>query len=228
MKYNKIIFCSILIFLFSCNNENTSQLESNKIFTQSETKEIIKLLQKFDTEICKFEKKENEDFSECYQSFFERILKETEGGNYNIGIDKNNQLKIVESLSPDLKKEFWIETKGVINRRIQNSKSNEIFPDSIQFINISKGKYFEYLEKEISQIDSKTAEYFEKYSLAMTISPSVFSDVIVNYKDYNIKDDRIRLLIAIHYLTLNDDNLKRKESYERLDADIKRNLKREK
>ncbi|MBK8627678.1 MAG: hypothetical protein IPN86_19590 [Saprospiraceae bacterium] len=108
-----------------------------------------------------------------------------------------------------------------MNRRIPNTNSNETFPDSIQSIHINKGKYLDYLEKEISQINPKTKLYIEKFSMAGDISPSIFADVVKNYGEYDIEDERIRLLIAIHYLTINHRNLEMKASYARLENDIK-------
>ncbi len=208
----------MLVVCQSCKKEN--RLQSNKTFDETETKEIIELLNKFDNEICSIENQAGNEISNCYQSFFERIWKEVETGNYDIGINEENHKEIIETLSPRLIKEFWREGQGVINRRIPNSKSRKTFPDTIQSIYITQGKYFEFLKNEVAEIDSKTEWYFERFNQVMDISPSLFADVAKNYELYNIEDDRVRLLIAIHYLTLNKQNLEYKASYDRLYKEI--------
>ena len=140
MKCKKLILFSILAIVFSCQNNDKEiyQLKSNSSFTKNETNEILKLLNQFDSEICKIEENEKGNVSECYQSFFERILKEVENGDYNIGIDESNQKKIMETLNPELRKEFWTEGRNIVNRQIPNSNSLEIFPDTFQTIYIGK------------------------------------------------------------------------------------------
>ena len=222
MKYIKLTLFLTLSILFSCQNGKTNKLKSNQVFTESETVELISLLDKFDKEICRMESKSKDNFLDCYNSFFERILKEAETGNIKIGITRKNQQEIIESLNPNLRNEFWGYGKGVMNRRIPNKNSNEAFPDTIKSIYLTKGKYFKYLEKEISQISPKTKLYFERLSKVMDISsPSIVADIIKNYDEYEIADDRIRFLIAIHYLTMNYENLERIASYDRLEEDIK-------
>ncbi len=221
MKYIKLSILLILITLVSCHEEKLNKLKTNKVFSESETIELISLLDRFDKKICKIESKSEGNFKDCYDSFYKRILKEIETGDYDIGIDKENQKEIVELLNPKLRNEFWVYGKVMLNRRIPNTNSNETFPDSIQSIHINKGKYLDYLEKEISQINPKTKLYIEKFSMAGDISPSIFADVVKNYGEYDIEDERIRLLIAIHYLTINHRNLEMKASYARLENDIK-------
>ena len=34
----------------------------------------------------------------------------------------------------------------------------------------------------------------------------MIADIVTNYNEYDIRDERIKLLIAIHYLTLNERN----------------------
>ena len=220
MKYKQLILLSIMVILFSCQIEKDTKLESNKTFSESETKEIINLLNQFDSEICKNENKENGNISICYQAFFQRIVKEIENGSYEIGINEASQKRIVETLSPELYKEFWKQGEGIINRRIPNS--NETFSDSIQSLYIAKGKYFEFLENEVSKINPTTKQYFDKFITVGDISPSMVADVAKNYENYDIKDERIRFLIAIHYLTLNDQNLKSKASYDKLFKEVEK------
>ncbi len=61
--------------------------------------------------------------------------------------------------------------------------------------------------------ENKGIEYYHT-TLIKTgdITPSMVSNILINYKYYNIQQPEIRLIIAIHYLTLNDQ-YHRKEPY---------------
>lgn len=217
MKHKLILF-TIPALLFACQNhlQKPSELKSNKTFSESETEEIIDLLHSFDQEICKIENLENENVSACYRSFFERIKREIEDGDYEIGISEAGQKAMVGALSQELREEFWRAGRSIINRRIPNDDSGRTFPDTVQSIYFADGKYLKFLEEEVSGKNPQVKQYVDNLRRTMGISPSVFADVVFNYKAYDVKDERIRLLIAIHYLTLNDFNLKYKASNDRL------------
>jgi hypothetical protein len=66
--------------------------------------------------------------------------------------------------------------------------------------------------KTFGEEDSVINNYYNSLDIAGDISPTMFADLAINYKNYNLKDPKIRLIIAIHYLTLND-KYERKEKY---------------
>lgn len=196
-------------------------MQYNNIFTESETAELISLLDKFDKEICKTESTPRRDLIASYNLFFEQMYEDINSGNAEIRIDRNSHNEIIKSLKPNLRKEFWGTGETIIQRRIPALNSNATFPDTIPNVYFKKGKYYEYLEKEISKINPKTKQYFEYLSSAMDFnSIKIVVDLISNFKEYDISDDRIRLLIAIQYLSLNDSYLEHTESYTRLMNDI--------
>jgi len=223
MKKLSIIIIFGIILLLSCKNKNI-ELVNNKTFTELETKELLTLIQKFDKTLCEIERQDANNINECYESFFERIWEEIQLGNYNIGINNSKQQEILNSLSEELKSEIWFYGTGIINRRYPEN-SNNLYPDTVKSVSINRNKYYLFLKNEAAIINSNTNQYYEGLEVVGTISPSMFADSAENYSNYNIKDERIKLLIAIHYLTLNQNNLIRKDSYKRLERELNLQMK---
>ena len=213
----KIQLKSILIgiALFSSCQNADYKLTNNETFSKTETNELIGLLQMFDKSICEIEKIDERNIQECYNSFSKRIWNEIQEEDYSIGLTKELQHKLTSNLSDELKNEIWFKGKGVINRRYPINSKN-IYPDTVESISLNQNKYFKFLKNEVAKVNSNTKKYFERLEAVGDISPSMFADVAQNYSKYNINDERLKLLFAIHYLTLNQNNLIREESYQRL------------
>ena len=219
----KILLISILLgfTLFSSCSNADYKLVNNKTFSKTETNELINLLQMFDKSICEIEKIDNKNVQECYNAFSNRISNEIQEGDYSIGLNKELQDKIIGNLSDDLKNEIWFKGKGVINRRYPINSKN-IYPDTVESISINQNKYYQFLKNEVAKVNSNTKKYFERLEAVGDISPSMFADVAENYSKYNLNDERVKLLYAIHYLTLNQNNLISEESYQELRNELKR------
>lgn len=83
--------------------------------------------------------------------------------------------------------------------------------DTLKCITYSyNGKYLTYLE-ELGNENHLIQKYHEAYHFLGDISPTMVASILLDYKNYDIRDIRIRLVIAIHYLTLNDQ-FERRES----------------
>ena len=212
-----LILC--LSILTSCENNN-SLLINNQTFDQPETQQLVKLLDKFDQALCRIESKNQDNVEDCYKSFFNRIWNEVQQGGYDVGIDKETYEDIVSVLSDELKNKIWFQGVGIINRRYP-SNSRNIYPDTVVSLSIGHTDYFEYLQNEVAGINSNTKLYVDRLEATGSISPSMFADVVENYTQYDVTDDRLKLLIAIHYLTLTHDNMTSDESYDRLDKELK-------
>ena len=48
-------------------------------------------------------------------------------------------------------------------------------------------------------------DYYTTTEMFGTITPSIVAEMIKEYKELDISDVRVRLMIALHYLTLNDE-----------------------
>jgi len=192
MKHLNQIFIFITFISFgSCQPQTLdSKTDINQIFSKTEIDDLNRILYFFESKICQTDKK-----MECYQNFFIDMAKTEETGNFELNIDFRDQKKLYESINAYTFNEIWLY--GLALPYPDN-------PDTMKYITINQnGKYFEFLES-LSEDSEKIKNYRETMILAGDISPTTFHDVLMNYKYYDISDIRIRLFIAIHYLTLND------------------------
>ncbi|MBZ0243616.1 MAG: hypothetical protein K8F24_10410, partial [Bacteroidales bacterium] len=94
---------------------------------------------------------------------------------------------------------------------------NPILKDTVESIHYKwKGKYFDFIYA-VSENDKSIEEYFEDFTAVGDISPSALAYSMMDYQKYDLNFERIRLIIAINYLTFNEqlrlmENQKRKIS----------------
>lgn len=211
MKSQIIIIILGLVLVSACIDE-TYSLINNKSFNQQETKELIALLHQFDKTVCEIENIDGRYINECYESFYKRMWNEYHEGPFNIGISTQQQEELLNLLSEELKDDIWYYGTAIIGGELPTDNF-----DTIKSISLNQKKYYSFLENEASTVNSNTKEYFQKLKTMGDISPSMYADVAYNYAQYDISDDRSKLLFVIHYLTFNQNNLLLKEAYARLD-----------
>jgi len=70
------------------------------------------------------------------------------------------------------------------------------------------GKYYKFL-KEFGKDNKYIEHYFDTHEQLKDFAPTMLFYLMENYDKINVKDIRVQLLIAIHFLTLNDLNERR-------------------
>lgn len=206
----RIILLNILFFiLISCSIKEKRKLESDSIitsvFNKTEIQDLQTILNFFNKQICENEDFDGQNINNYYQDFMKRLKSESieSNGTIYLEIPFEEQLKMYKRIENSTFNEIWLFGKSFpLGSSTDTLKSI--------FINHS-GKYPKFL-KEVGKKDSIINIYQEQLSNSGDISPQMFSSLLMGYENYNIKDIKVRLVIAIHYLTLNDENL-RKEKY---------------
>ncbi len=182
-------------------------------FSKTETSQIVDLLDRFDVEICRIEDVSNENIVECYQSFFARIKNELESeSEYSTGISDVAYARILKALSPELYNDFWTQKENILYQAIPNT---DFIQDTIQSIGLSQGKYIDYMLNEVSPDLPSVAQYINALIPDMEISKFHFGYIAINYEALDVADERVRLLVAIHYLTLDAQERGRRISYDK-------------
>ncbi|MBK7788774.1 MAG: hypothetical protein IPJ54_09410 [Saprospiraceae bacterium] len=141
MKPNKFHGRNILLFalfLFGCTNpfQEKKMFESNKVFSKTETQELIGFLHQFDLELSKIEGINKSELSTLYASFFERLKSQVKDGKIEVGFEIEGQERLESTLDDKLKKELWANMWEIRNE-------NQIIPDTIYYsvINV-RGRFF--------------------------------------------------------------------------------------
>ena len=201
----QIILLILLSTIISCSPKDEkigNNLTIKSVFNSSEIKDLEKILMFFETQICQNENGFTENVQNCYQSFFIRMEKAEEIGSIDLKISFKSQQRLYKEIDSATFNQIWI-----FNR---SWKKNS--PDTLKSMTYNyNGKFVRFLET-FAKEDEVVKEYYTSFQSAGDIGPSMVASLQKLHKDYDTHDMRIRLLIAIHYLTLNDQYL-RMEKY---------------
>ena len=211
----KIFYIIVLLLLIGCKTNNEKKLENNRtvttIFDKSEIEDLRKILTFFNEQIC-----DNENIIECYQRFLKRVAEQEKEYIIEINIPFQEQLKMYNQINENTFNQIWVFYE----------MRHRDYPDVLKYLNFNiNGKYLKFL-KEFGKENIIIENYLDRYRQLGGISMPYSSitkyledydeqgirRVKDIYEDYDVEDERIQLVIAIHYLTLND-NFERIEKY---------------
>ena len=138
-KFYQII---ALVILIGCSGSNQENLESNStainIFNKSEIRDLTRILEFFNKQICTNQHLDKNNLNDCYQSFFERISEVEKIGNIEIKISFDEQKKMYAQLNDSTFNQIWTFSKGV----------NQFSNDTLQQIEIKYDcKYVDFLNQ---------------------------------------------------------------------------------
>ena len=195
-RMKNLILFTLLIFTIGCICEHSVSLSNdpivNKYFNEEEIEGLVQILNFFEDEIAISSATDN--VIDSYELFFENIKPEMKLEEFDSIISFGDQKKFLTDLNPILFNEIWFYKKDY----------NPILKDTVESIHYKwKGKYFDFLYA-VSEKDKAIEEYFEDFTAAGYISPSILAYSMMDYKKYDLKLERIRLIIAINYLTFNE------------------------
>jgi len=182
-------------------------LKSNKTisetFNASEINDLQIILDFFNGQICDSKNRSYNSLNQCYEKYCLEIREQQKIENgFNSKIDFEQQLEMYKRLNSKSFDNIWQIDKS------WNYKSS----DTLQYLGLNYvGKYQNFLKK-YGEENKVIFDYYDHFKAAGDISPSIIAGLIMNYELYDISDIRTKLVIAIHYLTLNDQNW-RKEKY---------------
>jgi hypothetical protein len=202
----KLYHIIIILTLIGCSSSKSDKLKSDltaiNVFEDSEIRDLSIILKFFNEQICTTQQIDIGQTNDCYKSFFERMEKAGETGNIEIKIPFSEQQKMYESISDSTFNQIWSFGKSW----------NRDSPDTLKYLGLRyDGKYAEFL-KTLGKENKVIEVYYEAFEASGAISPSMVAGLLMNYEVYDIHDIRIKLIVAIHYLTMNDQ-YERKEKY---------------
>ena len=174
-----------------------------KSFNESEIKDLQKIFDFFNNEICS---SNYEKLNECYLNYCSKRKKQIEQNvelEFSMNINFEEQQKLYSKIQTNTFKEIWSFQKSIPVRDRKDTLKYLSFNDN--------GKFVKFL-KQYGNENKRIKNYYDSFLKYRDISPSMFAGVLMEFKDYDIDDIRTKLIFAIHYLTFNDQNL-RKEKY---------------
>jgi hypothetical protein len=201
----QLLLIALILGLTNCTI-NQSKLSGNKTFrktfTESEIQDLQLLFDFFNESICS--ETNTEDFSVCYKEFFKKLEKSEETGEIHLDIPFDKQMKVYDSFSDSTFNEIW-----TLGKSWNDGDAPQDLYSPVHFT--PNGKYLKFL-KSTGKDDNVIKHYYESIIATGDISPSIISGLLVNYDHYNIKDIRVRFIVAVHYLSLNDRSERREKN----------------
>ena len=201
-----LLLISTLLIALSCTTQKQNDLlndqTTKKLFTTTEINDLAKIQTFFDKSIGLTDSDKQENVEKVYTDFFLQNADIEKVADFKTLINFSDQKELYNQLDENTFNDIWEIS--------WSKKGNSV--DSLQHIQLNgHGKYMDLL-KTVGKQDTVINNYYNSLEIAGDISPSMFADLVRNYENYNINDSKIRLIIAIHYLTINDQ-LKRKAKY---------------
>ncbi len=181
-----------------------------KFFTNDELKDLAKIVDFFESQMCKSEGK-NQSSKDCYKGFVEKDSTLYMKGSFHTFIDYKEQKNLYKNIDSIFFNDLWFE--GEETRFYGEEKPYKYNSYSLK---IYDSKYFKFV-KEISNENKIVSEYIESVEIANDFSshsPLVFLSYY--YNRYNFKDVKIRLIYAFYYLNINESYINRyNQSYKK-------------
>lgn len=193
----RLLLCLTPFLFVSCSHSSNDLSENKtfqKVFTASEINDLQRLFDFFNESICEGV---NSNLDRCYELYLKQIREErdTVSGAFKINLSYDEQKSVYEQLTDSTFNQIWWFGKAFFFNP----------PDTMKYIYFNtQGKYLEFL-KLMGEEDRVIKGYAEGVeNSGGDIPPSLVAGVLMNYEYYNLSDIRVKFIVAVHYITLND------------------------
>ncbi len=177
--------------------------ELKKNFTAEQIADLNKITEFFKSEMCLHM---DSDFKTCYERTPHEYLIAT-GNGFWTNIDFDEQKKLYDQISKSTFNEIWMFCESTYYP--SKTKAKDICA-------VSTGKYQKYLS-ELGKTNPRIAKYAERIQASGDFGSLdiQYWEVLKDKKHFNLKDPNIQLILAIHYLSMNDQSTRNADLIER-------------
>ena len=188
------ILLSVLLILqlnLSCKTqEATIALKNN--FTTEQIVDLNRIIDFFKSEICVYQK---DDFKTCFLQIPFKFT-ETSNNSFWTTINFEEQKRLYQQISESTFDEIWGFCKSTY------------FPSqttAMDIFAITNGKYQKYLS-DLAKTNPRVAEYLKRIEASGDFNnfDIQYEQILSDKKYFDLKDKNTQLIIAIHYLSMND------------------------
>jgi len=191
-----LIFGVIILHLnSSCETEySTAELKNN--FSNEQITDLNRITEFFKKSVC-----ENSEFQDCYEKTKHDSLQASGVGIWT-KIDFNEQIKLYDRISKSTFNEIWMYCESTYYPSKIKAKS---------LCAVSTGKYQKYLT-DLGKTNPRIAKYADRIQVSGDFNSLdiQYQEVLNNKETFDLKDPNIQLILAIHYISINDQ-VKRNE-----------------
>ncbi|MBW2962907.1 hypothetical protein [Mesonia aestuariivivens] len=193
----KTLLHTILILnliCFSSCKTHYSKTELNANFTNEQIADLNKITDFFKTETCG-----NINFEKCYKQTNHDSL-QAEGKGFWTKIDFEKQKELYQNISQSTFDEIWMFSNATFYPSGTKRKSLSA---------VSTGKYQKFLT-DFGKKNPRIAKYAKRIEASGDFGGFDFNyrEIIKDNKSFKLKDPNIQLILAIHYLSMNDQSMR--------------------
>lgn len=195
-------FCTLFILLILLSSKTFGQLTFdndtiiNKLFNKVEQADLEIIMGFFENEIERI-LKENEVYQDSinlYKNYLNFISIPPENHDFDTFLSINEQLKLYDAIGESTFNKIWEFSVMTLTETMHDYKWLTYKHD---------GNYVLFL-KELG-VKYKNFESYHRIFKAMgCISASMWGHPITGHDNYNLNDIKVKLFVAIHFMTIND------------------------
>lgn len=187
--------------MFSSCKTHYSKAELNANFNAEQIADLNKIADFFKEETCG-----KNDFKDCYRQINHDSL-QANGEGFWTRIDFEKQKELYQSISQSTFDEIWMYCESTYYP--SETKAQDICA-------IAMGKYQQYLA-DLGKNNPRIAEYADRIQASGDFSgfDIQYGIVLSDKENYELNNPNIQLIMAIHYLSMNDQNKRNAELIER-------------
>ncbi|WP_458626403.1 hypothetical protein [Winogradskyella sp. PC D3.3] len=194
MKKTLLLTFSILILLItiSCDTKySTAELKSN--FTNEEINDLKEIITFFVKNVCA---EYDSDLKKCFRKINHDSLTASGTGIW-ARIDFEEQKKMYNRISPSTFDKIWMYCESTYYP--SGTKSKDICA-------VAFGKYQNYLA-ELGKSNPRIAKYADRIQASGAFNgfDIQYYEILKPNSEFDLNDPNIQLILAIHYLSLNDE-----------------------
>jgi len=149
----------------------------------------------------------SQDLEVCYQQFFDRLkakISSEKKENFELGLPIEKQKALYQQIDEILFKEIWRQSTS---KAYAPSLDSMVSYSTIDF-RTKDSLYIMYL-KDVSQEEPLFAQYLEPILNAGHLPLPLTYSMLLNPSGFDFSNPRHQLILAIHFLTLNDQTASR-------------------
>lgn len=165
----------------------------SELFTQNELKNLAKIVDFFEEQI--YEKTNESHLEKRYDLFLKKDSIKLYNTRNSYSFDYNKQKKLYFSLDTTFFNNFFDISQGFYDR---NKISYKFFSPK------SYDKYGVFLKKCSERNLILKDYYIDTVIINDFLSINAAADLSFNYKRFNFKDVKMRMIYSIHFLSLNE------------------------
>jgi hypothetical protein len=196
----------MVLLQLSCNSRELTtfnEMKSDEIlsesFTNKELKELAKVVDFFESQICNYIQSETQ--TNCYVSFLKQDSIAHVNENIVQVLDYERQKELYRSIDSLVFKELWEEGESTLYR------GDKEFKVKHYYLRFFHSKYLGFVEK-FAKENKYIKEYIESASIQIDFASIMAPfQLIISYNNFNFNDIKTRLVYAMYYVEFNETRI---------------------